>query len=139
MDMIILNQRNKSRRQFFGGGARAGKNSFPPTPFLFARPSDWISEFSIWIFFEKSSNFIQKRPPIYTFCEIVRGCLGASRLDMVFPRENPSVFEGERERPLGNAEVPVRSTEKTKFSEPIFFLSPLAKDTAIFSNCPKAI
>jgi hypothetical protein len=24
---------------------------------------------------------------------------------MVFPRENPSIFEGERKRPLGNAEV----------------------------------
>jgi len=26
-------------RRGFGGQARAGKNSFPPTPFLFARPS----------------------------------------------------------------------------------------------------
>jgi len=24
---------------------------------------------------------------------------------MVFPRQNPSIFEGERKRPLGNAEV----------------------------------
>jgi hypothetical protein len=24
---------------------------------------------------------------------------------MVFPRENPSIFEGKRKRPLGNAEV----------------------------------
>jgi len=41
----------------FGGGgkARAGKNSFPPTPFLFARPSDWISEFAVRIFVKKSS------------------------------------------------------------------------------------
>jgi hypothetical protein len=85
------------------------------------------------------SKFRKSPPPSFTFSEIERGCLGASRLGMVFPRENPSVFEGERKRPVGNAEVPVRSTEKTKFSEPIFFLSPLAKGTAIFSNCPKAI
>lgn len=26
--------------KFGGGKARAGKNSFPPTPFLFARPSE---------------------------------------------------------------------------------------------------
>jgi len=127
-----------SRPQFFGGGARAGKNSFPPTPFLFARPSDWISKFRIRIFVKKYSNFVQKTPPSFTFSEIERGCLGASRLGMVFPRENPSIFEGERKRPLGNAEVPVRSTEKMEFSEPIFFLSPLAKGTAIFSS-PKAI
>jgi len=50
----------------FGGGgkARAGKNSFPPTPFLFARPSDWISEFAVRIFVKKSSDFNQKAPPI---------------------------------------------------------------------------
>ena len=77
-------------------------------------------------------------PPSFTFSEIERGCLGASRLGMVFFRYNPSIFERERKRPLGNAEVPVRSTEKTKFSEPIFFLSPLAKGTAIFL-APKAI
>ena len=31
----------KQNTKFGGGGkARAGKNSFPPTPFLFARPSE---------------------------------------------------------------------------------------------------
>ena|SRR3989338_7077679 len=48
---------------------------------------------------------IPPSPPSFTFSEIERGCLGASRLGMVFPRENPSIFEGERKRPLGNAEV----------------------------------
>jgi hypothetical protein len=43
--------------------ARAGKNSFPPTPFLFARPSDWILKFGIRIFVKKSSNINQKTPP----------------------------------------------------------------------------
>ena len=42
--------------------ARAGKNSFPPTPFLFARPSDWILKFRIRIFFKESSNIVQKTP-----------------------------------------------------------------------------
>jgi len=42
--------------------ARAGKNSFPPTPFLFARPSDWILKFGIRIFVKKCSNFVQKTP-----------------------------------------------------------------------------
>ena len=66
--------------------ARAGKNSFPPTPFLFARPSDWISKLRIRIFVKKSSNFAQKTPPIFTFSEIERCCLGAKRLGMVFFR-----------------------------------------------------
>jgi len=48
----------------WGRKARAGKNSFPPTPFLFARPSDWISEFAVRIFIKKSSDFNQKAPPI---------------------------------------------------------------------------
>jgi len=43
--------------------ARAGKNSFPPTPFLFARPSDWILKFEIRILLKKSSNINQKTPP----------------------------------------------------------------------------
>jgi len=95
--------------------------------------------FRLGVLLKKCSNFVQKTPPSFTFSEIERCCLGALRLGMVFSRQNPSIFEGERKRPLGNAEVPVRSTEKTKFSKPIFFLSPLAKGTAIFSNCPKAI
>ena len=55
----------------FGGGgkkwnrkARAGKNSFPPTPFLFARPSDWILKFEVRIFVKKSSNINQETPPV---------------------------------------------------------------------------
>jgi hypothetical protein len=50
----------------FGGGgkARAGKNSFPQTPFLFARPSFKNSlKFRVWIFFEKSSDFVQNTEP----------------------------------------------------------------------------
>jgi len=92
----------------------------------------------VGVLLKECSNFVQKTPPSFTFSEIERCCLGASRLGMVFPRENPSILEGERKRPLGDAEVPVRSTEKMEFSEPIFFLSPLAKGTAIFS-IPKAI
>ncbi|PJE73661.1 MAG: hypothetical protein COV02_01470 [Candidatus Terrybacteria bacterium CG10_big_fil_rev_8_21_14_0_10_41_10] len=37
--------------------ARAGKNSFPPTPFLFARPSGNLSKVVVGIFLEMSSNF----------------------------------------------------------------------------------
>src|SRR3989304_1986706 len=43
---------------------------------------------------EESSNIVQKTPPRITFRKIKVGCLGALRLGMVFPRENPSIFEG---------------------------------------------
>jgi phosphotransferase system HPr-like phosphotransfer protein len=43
----------KQKTKFGGGKARVGKNSFPPTPFLFARPSE---------FFQKSaSGFSRKK------------------------------------------------------------------------------
>jgi hypothetical protein len=62
-------------------------------------------------------------PPICTFSEIERGCLGASRLGMVFPRENPSIFEGEQKRPLGNAEVRTNLFEKIPNPFGIFLYS----------------
>jgi len=41
----------KRNTKFGGGGkARAGKNSFPPTPFLFARPSLKVSQNSAFGF-----------------------------------------------------------------------------------------
>ena len=48
--------------------ARAGKNSFPPTPFLFARPSVQFSappkaEQSVRILFKKGSSFVQQLRP----------------------------------------------------------------------------
>ena len=101
--------------------SEGGQKFLPPNPLPFCPPERKLSKFSVQIFVKESSNFVQKTPPSFTFSEIERGCLGASRLGMVFPRKNPSIFEGERKRPLGNAEVPVRSTEKTEFSEPIFF------------------
>jgi hypothetical protein len=38
----------------------------------------------IRIFVKKCSNFVQKTPPILTFCEIVRNSLGAKRLGSIF-------------------------------------------------------
>jgi len=72
---------------------------------------------------EIHSNFVQYTPPSFTFSEIERGCLGASRLGMVFPRENPSIFEGKRKRPLGNAEVRTNLFEKISNPFGIFLLS----------------
>jgi len=96
----------------FGGGekARAGKNSFPPTPFLFARPSEF-SEISVGIFAEKSSDFVQETQPICKVC--------VSRLARGFaPRFGGRIFK----------QFP---------NEPILFRPKGESKAAIF--CPKAI
>ncbi len=85
--------------------ARAGKNSFPPTPFLFARPSDWILKFGIRIFVKKCSNFVQKTPPSFTFSEIDCNFPRICGVCMIYFRNFLSVFEIARQRAVGNAEV----------------------------------
>ena len=91
----------------FGGGGKRGRAKIPPppTPFLFARPSDWILKFGIRIFVKKCSNFVQKTPPSFTFSEIERCCLGAKRLGMVFFRNFEGRNEIQKQSAVGNAEV----------------------------------
>src|SRR3990167_4884848 len=89
-----------------------------------ARPSFSVGGASlVGVLLKKCSNFVQKTPPSFTFSEIERSCLGALRLGMVFPRENPSLFEGGRKRPLGNAEVRTNLFEKIPNPFGIFLLS----------------
>ena len=115
--------RNSAAGKNWNRKARAGKNSFPPTPFLFARPSDWILKFGIRIFVKKCSNFVQKTPPRITFRKIKVGCLGAKGLGMVFFRYFEGIFEIARQRPLGNAEVRTNLFEKIPSAYGGFLLS----------------
>jgi hypothetical protein len=64
--------RNSAAEKNWNRKARAGKNSFPPTPFLFARPNDWILKLGIRIFVKECSNFVQKTPP--TLVKILNHC-----------------------------------------------------------------
>ena len=57
--------------------SEGGQKFLPPTPFLFARPSVRISEFSIRIFVKKSSDFNQKAPPNFSDKEKFGACLPA--------------------------------------------------------------
>ena len=119
--------------------ARAGKNSFPPTPFLFARPSDWILKFGIRIFVKKSSNINQKTPPIFTFCEIVRNSLGAKRLGMVFFRYFEGIFEIQKQSAVGNAEVRrAKHGQNEVFRTNLFSFAFSERLSAFFFDCPKA-
>ena len=53
---------------------------------------------------------------------------------MVFPRENPSIFEGERKRPLGNAEVRTNLFEKIPNPFGILLLSTFFGLTGLFEK-----
>ena len=118
--------------------ARAGKNSFPPTPFLFARPSDWILKFGIRILLKKSSNINQKTPPIFTFCEIVRNSLGAKRLGMVFFRNLKGIFEIARQRAVGNAEVRRAKLWQNEILQTNLFSFAFSERLSVFFfDCPK--
>ena len=74
-------------------GTRAGKNSFPPTPFLFARPSDWISKFAVRIFVKKSSDFNQKAPPIFRIRILGDCCLAPPKAGLGFGKDFEGIFE----------------------------------------------
>ena len=92
----------------FGGGekARAGKNSFPPTPFLFARPSEF-SEISVGIFAEKSSDFVQETQPICKVCvsRLARGFASARARRNSSPTPPPSAAPSRLRRFFRRAEI----------------------------------
>jgi len=119
--------------------ARAGKNSFPPTPFLFARPSDWILKLGIRIFVKKCSNFVQKTPPNFTFSEIERCCLGAKRLGMVFFRNLKGIFEIQNQSAVGNAEVRRAKLWQNEILQTNLFSFAFSERLSVFfPDCPKA-
>ncbi|MEF3691997.1 MAG: hypothetical protein V3574_03015 [Candidatus Moraniibacteriota bacterium] len=84
------------------GGKKAEAGQFH-SPRKIVCPAE--SKLVFRIFVKKCSNINQKTPPIFTFCEIVRSCLGAKRLGMIFFRNFEGIFEIARQRAVGNAEV----------------------------------
>jgi len=92
------------------------------------------------ILFKKSSNFGQKAQPTFTFCKIITGFPATLSFVMVFFRYNPGIFKVTQQPAVGNAKVPALKRKENKvFLEPIFFLSPKAKDLSAFLfDCPKA-
>ena len=84
------------------------------------------------IFVKKCSNFVQKTPPIFTFCEIVRSCLGAKRLGF------EGIFEIQKQSAVGNAEVPVRKhRENEVFRTNLFSFARSERLSVFFFDCPK--
>jgi len=92
----------------FGGGgeARAGREFIFPTPlFLPAPPERKLSKFSVRIFLEKSSDFVQDRQPICKVCvsRLARGFAPrfGGRIFKQFPNE-PIFFSPEGRTQSGN-------------------------------------
>jgi hypothetical protein len=76
----------------------------------------------LWIFFKKSSNFVQKTQPSFTFYKIISFCPGALRLFMVFFRYDPGIFEVTGQRAVGKKEVPALKRRENKvFKNQSFF------------------
>jgi hypothetical protein len=90
------------------------------------------------VLLKKSSNFVQKTPPSFTFSEIERCCLGAKRLGMVFFRYFEGIFEIQNQSAVGNAEVPVRKhRENEVFRTNLFSFAFSERLSVFFFDCPK--
>ena len=117
------------------GGKKAEAGQFH-SPRKIVCPAE--SKLVFRIFVKKCSNINQKTPPIFTFCEIVRCCLGAKRLGMVFFRNFEGIFEIARQRAVGNAEVPVRKhRENEVFRTNLFSFAFGERLSVFFFDCPK--
>ena len=66
----------------YGAGARAGKNSFPQTPFLFARPSVKVFQNSASGFFRKKVRILTKRHSRYARTEILTSVFSCGSIDI---------------------------------------------------------
>ena len=128
----------------FGGGGKRGRAKIPspqPPSFLPARAFRFCarSAQSFGVLLKKCSNFVQKTPPSFTFCEIVRNSLGAKRLGMVFFRYFEGIFEIQNQSAVGNAEVPVRKhRENEVFRTNLFSFAFSERLSVFFFDCPKA-
>ena len=125
---------------FFGGAFRKAKYEIrrrrnPRSRTLCVR---YGAKFSVRIFVKEGSNISQKTPPRLTFREIVRSCLGALRLGMVFFRNFEGIFEIKIQSLLGNAEVPVRKhRENEVFRTNLFSFAFSERLSVFFFGCPK--
>ena len=91
-----------------------------------------------WILFKESSNIVQKTPPIFTFCEIIRNCLGAKRLGMVFFRNFEGIFEIQNQSAVGNAEVRRAKLWQNEILQTNLFSFAFSERLSVFFfDCPK--
>ena len=90
------------------------------------------------VLLKKCSNINQKTPPIFTFCEIVRSCLGAKRLGMVFFRNFKGIFEIQNQSAVGNAEVRRAKLWQNEILQTNLFSFAFSERLSVFFfDCPK--
>ena len=111
------------------GGKKAEAGQFH-SPRKIVCPAE--SKLVFRIFVKKCSNFVQKTPPIFTFCEIVRNSLGAKRLGMVFFRNFEGIFEIQNQSAVGNAEVPVRKHRENEVFRTNLFSFAFSERLSVF-------
>ncbi len=117
------------------GGKKAEAGQFH-SPRKIVCPAE--SKLVFRIFVKKCSNFVQKTPPIFTFCEVVRSCLGAKRLGMVFFRNFEGIFEIQNQSAVGNAEVRRAKHGQNKILQTNLFSFALGERLSVFFfDCPK--
>jgi len=127
----------KQNTKFDGGGkARAGKNSFPPTPFLFARPSLKVFQNSAFGFSLKKVRISFSVRSQIVCCEFIASALRASagRLYSICQDFFGSIatFCESKTR------FAVAKQRINEVCEPILFIPPKAESKAIIFS-PKAI
>jgi len=139
----------KRKTKFGGGGkallrlsasdgqAMAGKNSFPPTPFLFARPSVKVFQNSAFGFSLKKVRISFSVRSQIVCCEFIASALRASagRLYSICQDFFGSIatFCENKTR------FAVAKQRINKVYKPILFIPPKAESKAIIFNSPKAI
>ena len=118
------------------GGKKAEAGQFH-SPRKIVCPAE--SKLVFRIFLKKCSNFVQKTPPSFTFSEIERCCLGASRLGMVFFRNFEGIFEIQKQSAVGNAEVRRAKLWQNEILQTnLFSFASGERLSAFFFDCPKA-
>ena len=117
------------------GGKKAEAGQFH-SPRKIVCPAE--SKLIFRIFVKKCSNINQKTPPIFTFCEIVRNCLGAKRLGMVFFRNFEGIFEIQNQSAVGNAEVRRAKLWQNEILQTNLFSFAFSERLSVFFfDCPK--
>ena len=123
----------------FGGGGktRAGKNSFPPAPFLFARPSLKVFQNSAFGFSLKKVRISFRVRSQIVCCEFVASALRASagRLYSIcqdFLGSIATFCESKTRFAVAKQRI-------NEIYKPILLFPPLAESKAIIFNSPKAI
>ena len=118
------------------GGKKAEAGQFH-SPRKIVCPAE--SKLVFRVFLKKCSNINQKRPPNCTLCEIVRCCLGAKRLGMVFFPNFEGIFEIQKQSAVGNAEVRRAKLWQNKILQTNLFSFAFSERlSAFFFDCPKA-